>query len=86
MKQEVECTVCNREKPKRRVMKRKALKDVTNEDVLYTHGYREYECENEIEIYVRIGKDEWEQPIYGWVRDTCGNKMLRDPRKYKLKK
>lgn len=85
-KKEVTCTVCQREKPKRRVIKRKPIIDITDESILYKHGYREFECVNEIEIYVRIGKDAREEPVYGWIKDTCNNKMLRDPRLYEIKK
>lgn len=84
-KKEVRCKLCDREKPRRRVIARNPIKDVTDESTLFKWGYKLYRCDNEIEVLTRAGTTASGKPLYKWVKETCNNHMLRDPRAYALK-
>ena len=84
-KKEVRCKLCDNERPKRRIIKRNPIKDITDESILFQHGYKEFVCENEIEVLTKAGTTASGKPLYKWVKETCNNHMLRDPRKYALK-
>jgi len=81
----VECNLCKNERPKRRVLVRRPLKDITDKHTYYSLGYVEFVCKNDIEVLVSDGHTLSGKLKHKWVNEKCNNHLLRDPKKYGLK-
>lgn len=71
-----ECRVCKFDKPRRRVIKRKPLIDITDEMPFDPHVKEEWLCVNTIKKLRPTGKDFNGRNIYKWFDDTCDNHIV----------
>lgn len=66
----IQCKRCARDTPKRVVVKRNPIQNVTEElpENIKKEGYKEFLCINEIRLKGRNGK---------WSEEVCENRMIR---------
>ena len=72
----VECKRCEHDTRKRVVLKRRPLKDITNESPEDPRIKKELLCTNSIKSLRPSGKDSEGRLIRSWTEETCENHIL----------